>query len=532
MHSKNVIAAARNSSALQIAVGEQQLKDALRELQGSQKQRSQEQLSAQEQEQEQEQGTSTGVLLGNELSSNPSDSDFQPSTSTSARTSLSTADFHYHNNLTGPGETSCRLRTKFKYVIGVLDVSERLMTARREMVKQQCTLKSTADLLSLNFIFTKVFLENNLPPETASRLSQQSVPNPKSDDVDLLLSCCLNVGSVDYQQGRAYIKERTAQQDSVAGDIISVYATSGILRDGTSKLAVNESTYIERSVKPLVTGTFAQLDFQEHWTIDPFPVPPDYEERLYPDFFAEKDGLPFAVLEVKSPDADRDDFDVDIRKIYRVLIHAFDHSFTLDRRCEVFSMDITYEAIYIPKALGTFEIPENKLQLPLLLHALGPLTAARRIYAGAKFQAPSWILRLTEHDRKQPTTTIISQRNGPYIQKLTLRFLDKTLLTSIAQFCPSVTFLCLRLDHRPSREQYPILNTFFGRMHTNLTSLYIHFDASPYPLSLLWSISNLTNLIRLDFHVFYSDYYDSKHHPPELYTSVLQCCPTLQNFIG
>ncbi|KAF9134451.1 hypothetical protein BGX30_011927, partial [Mortierella sp. GBA39] len=264
LRSKNVIAAARNSSALQIAVGEQQLKDALRELQGSQKQRSQEQLSAQEQEQEQEQGTSTGVLLGNELSSNPSDSDFQPSTSTSARTSLSTADFHYRNNLTGPGETSCRLRTKFKYVIGVLDVSERLMAARREMVKQQCTLKSTADLLSLNFIFTKVFLEDNLPPETASSLSQLPVANPKSDDVDLLLSCCLNVGSVDYQQGRAYIKERTAQQDSVAGDIISVYATSGILRDRTSKLAVNENTYIERSVKPLVTGTFAQLDFQEH----------------------------------------------------------------------------------------------------------------------------------------------------------------------------------------------------------------------------------------------------------------------------
>ncbi|KAG0360861.1 hypothetical protein BGZ54_009339 [Gamsiella multidivaricata] len=94
LQSKNVIAAARNSSALQIAVGEQHLKDALRGLQGSQKQRSQEQLPAQEQEQQQEQGTSTLVLLGDELSSNLSDSDFQPSTSTSARTSLFTADFH------------------------------------------------------------------------------------------------------------------------------------------------------------------------------------------------------------------------------------------------------------------------------------------------------------------------------------------------------------------------------------------------------------------------------------------------------
>lgn len=136
------------------------------------------------------------------------------------------------------------------------------------------------------------------------------------------------------------------------------------------------------------------------------------------------------------------------------------------------------------------------------------------------------------HDRKQPTTTIISRRNGPFIQKLTLRFLTKTLLTSIAQFCPNVTFLRLRLDHHSSRVQYPILNTFFSRMHTSLTSLYIHFDASLYPLSLLWGISNLTNLIRLDFDVFYSNYYDTKHHSPELYMSILQCCPALQIFIG
>ncbi|KAG0277956.1 hypothetical protein BGZ96_002639 [Linnemannia gamsii] len=69
-------------------------------------------------------------------------------------------------------------------------------------------------------------------------------------------------------------------------------------------------------------------------------------------------------------------------------------------------------------------------------------------------------------------------------------------------------------------------------MLNSLVSLYIHFDASLYPLSLLWGISHLTNLIRLDFDVFYSDYYDSKHHPPELYMNILRCCLTLQIFIG
>ncbi|KAG0341760.1 hypothetical protein BG004_005918 [Podila humilis] len=411
LRSKNVIAAARNSSALQIAVGDQQFKDALRELQGQQEQRSQEQPSTQTQEQEQEQkrghGTSTAVLLENELNSDSMDSDFQPSISTSARTLLSSADFRYRNNLTGPGETSCRLTTKFKYVIGGLDVSQLLMAARREMVKQQCTLKSTADLLSLNFIFTKTFLEDCLPREIASRLSQQPVANPGSEDIDLLLSCCLNVGSADYQQGRAFIKERAARRDSIAGDIISAYASSGVLRDNASKLAINENTYIEQSVKPFITGTFVQLDFQEHWTIDPFPVPTDYEERLYADFFAEKDGLPFAVLEVKSPDADPDECGVDIRKMFLLMKLSLNclldagvedpvilGMLVQDRRCEVFSMDIAYEAIYIPKAIGTFEIPENKLQLPLLLHALGPLTTAREI-------ASNTLTKITSRSRRR-----------------------------------------------------------------------------------------------------------------------------------
>lgn len=233
-----MIAAARNSSALQIAVGEEQLKDALRELQGSQKERSREHLTTQEQEQGQGQSGSTKVLLRNELSSNATDSEFQPSTGTSARTSLSTVDFHYRNNLTGPGETSCRLKTKFRCVVGDLDVSERLMAARREMVRQQCTLKSTWDMLSLNFIFTKAFLEDSLPLETVSRLSQLPVADPRSEDVELLLSCSLNVGSTDYQQGRAYIKERTAQHDGVAGDVVSVYASSGVLRDRASNLPI------------------------------------------------------------------------------------------------------------------------------------------------------------------------------------------------------------------------------------------------------------------------------------------------------
>ncbi|KAK3829709.1 MAG: hypothetical protein J3R72DRAFT_456721 [Linnemannia gamsii] len=445
LRSKNVIAAARNSSSLQIAVGKQQLKDALRELQDPQPQQSfdgrqaqdrqvktSQKLSASDQQQqtheqpplssEQRRGTLTTELLGNELTSNPSDSDYQPTTGTSARTSLSTIDFHYHNNLTGPGETSCRLRTTFKCIFGDLDVSEQLMSARKEMIKQQCTLQSAADLLSLNFIFTKAFLEDNLPSEAVTCLTRQPTSAPKSEDVELLLVCCLHVGTTDYLPGRAYLKDRTARQDSVTSDIISSYASSGVLRNRVSNLAFNENTYIEQSVKPFVTGTFAQLDFQEHWIIDPFPVPTGYEERLFPDFYGEKDGLPFVVLEVKPPDADPDDCDVDVRKVTLLMKLSLNRLLEAgvkdpvvigllvqDRRCEIFTMDLAYEAVYIPKVLGTFEVPENKLQLPLLLHALGPLTTAKEI-------ASNTLAKITDRPRRVPSEKNLLIRSSFYLR--------------------------------------------------------------------------------------------------------------------
>ncbi|KAF8933497.1 hypothetical protein BGZ47_010844 [Haplosporangium gracile] len=72
-------------------------------------------------------------------------------------------------------------------------------------------------------------------------------------------------------------------------------------------------------------------------------------------------------------------------------------------------MDLTYEAIYIPKALGTFEVPENKLQLPLLLHALGPLTAARDI-------ATNTLANITDRPRRVPLKKNLLIRPSFYLR--------------------------------------------------------------------------------------------------------------------
>ncbi|KAF9197299.1 hypothetical protein BGZ49_002330 [Haplosporangium sp. Z 27] len=124
LRTKNLVAAARNSSKLQIAVGNQQLKDGLRELQGQHLQQSQEGVPAQEQEQEPEQGQEQEPeqgqeqepgqgqeqepeqgheLLGNEHSSSPSDSNIQHFMSSSL-SSLSKTDLCHGNTILAPSQ--------------------------------------------------------------------------------------------------------------------------------------------------------------------------------------------------------------------------------------------------------------------------------------------------------------------------------------------------------------------------------------------------------------------------------------------
>ncbi|KAG0266109.1 hypothetical protein DFQ27_000156 [Actinomortierella ambigua] len=123
---------------------------------------------------------------------------------------------------------------------------------------------------------------------------------------------------------------------------------------------------------------------------DQLPVPNGYEEVLLPDFYAEVNELCLAVMEVKKPKMAKADIEDDARKLpcmlkiaLNMLIHANVQDQTVlgflvrENICEVFSMNLAYEAIYIPKSLGRFLLPQNQLGIPGVLPALGPLAAAK-----------------------------------------------------------------------------------------------------------------------------------------------------------
>jgi hypothetical protein len=88
--------------------------------------------------------STTLSLFDTNLPSDEQDSDYL--TSSTARSSLSSIEFHHYNYLVGPGTTSCALSRPGLEIDG-LDVSRTLMEARKVLVKNQCHLSATPEIL-------------------------------------------------------------------------------------------------------------------------------------------------------------------------------------------------------------------------------------------------------------------------------------------------------------------------------------------------------------------------------------------------
>ncbi|KAG0230141.1 hypothetical protein BGW42_001128 [Actinomortierella wolfii] len=398
LRTRNIISAAKDSSKLQIAVGRHQLRHALIELQQEQahgQDREHEREKAhKQQEQQQQQQKDDGLFCANGATF-PSDSDDETySQKSSERTSFgSTGTLEGKSNIDGPGEPSSKLHGDHLYINGV-DVSTRLMAARSTNMSHQSVLHETHDLLSLNFIFTKAFIEHCFQDanenEIITQLLKTDVPEVPQKDIDLVVKLALAAASKEYLDFKAMLRGSSLDLSSLAGDIVIEYTATNALWQDRTLLAQNEDTYIKRSVMPMIDAVFGSLDVIQHWQRDQLPVPSGYEEVLQPDFFAEVDHLCFAIMEVKKPNMTTADIEDQTRKLPCMMKIAL--NMLIDRNvidptvlgflvsdniCEVFTMTLEHEAIYIPKSLGRFRLPQDRLDIPALLLALGPLAAAK-----------------------------------------------------------------------------------------------------------------------------------------------------------
>ncbi|KAF9140439.1 hypothetical protein BG015_001662 [Linnemannia schmuckeri] len=378
LRTRNIISAAKDSSKLQKAVGRHQLRQALIELRQEQEQGQEEQEKEREQErkqqgQQQQKESDVFCASGTLIPSDPSDDDYSHEAST--RTSFgSTVPLEGKCNIDGPGEPSSKLRGDAWFVKGV-NVSARLMSARSANMSQQNILRETHDLLTLNFIFTKAFIEHCFKEgdenEIVAQLVKADVPEVSRQGVDLVVKCALAAASQEYLDFKAMLRRTSLESSGLTGDILTTYTTTNALWQGRTRLAQNEDTYIKRQC-------------------DQLPVPKGYEEVLQPDFFAEVDQLCFAIMEVKKPNMTMDDIEDDARKLpcmmkiaLNLLIHGNVQDATVlgflvnENICEVLTMNLEHEAVYIPKCLGRFKLPQDRLDIPALLLSLGPLTAAK-----------------------------------------------------------------------------------------------------------------------------------------------------------
>ncbi|KAG0197347.1 hypothetical protein BGX33_000727 [Mortierella sp. NVP41] len=398
LRTRNIISAAKDSSKLQKAVGRHQLRQALIELrqekeQGQEKEQEEErEEERKQQEQQQQKESDVFCASGTLIPSDPSDDDYSHESST--RTSFgSTVPLEGKCNIDGPGEPSSKLRGDAWFVKGV-NVSARLMSARSANMSQQNVLRETHDLLTLNFIFTKAFIEHCFKDgdenEIVAQLVKADVPEVPRQDVDLVVKCALAAALQEYLDFKAMLRRTSLESSGLAGDILTTYTTTNALWQGRTRLVQNEDTYIKRSVMPIIDAVFGSLNLVQHWQRDQLSVPKGYEEVLQPDFFAEVDQLCFAIMEVKKPNMTMDDIEDDARKLpcmmkiaLNMLIHGNVQDATVvgflvnENICEVFTMNLEHEAVYIPKSLGRFKLPQDRLDIPALLLSLGPLTAAK-----------------------------------------------------------------------------------------------------------------------------------------------------------
>ncbi|KAG0360732.1 hypothetical protein BGZ54_009408 [Gamsiella multidivaricata] len=250
-----------------------------------------------------------------------SESDYVDSNPSSARSSLNSIDFRFIDHLVGPGTSSSRLTTKARLIIDQVDVSELLLNARRSVVKKQYEITDVSDLLTINFIFDANFLKRHVPTNISEAFLSVILPTPSDRELKLLFDCSVFAASHTFQGTRRHIRNKVQTEgESLAANILRYYTERPSLwQQSTSypipprSLAQNEDTYTQAIMKNIIFGVVGDLDVLDHWSQDPLPTPAGFEEAYYPDYFAEYDGFPLLIVDIKKSGANDDDLEEDQR---------------------------------------------------------------------------------------------------------------------------------------------------------------------------------------------------------------------------
>ncbi|KAF8959188.1 hypothetical protein BGZ46_001822 [Entomortierella lignicola] len=244
----------------------------------------------------------------------------------------------------------------------------------------------------------KFHIRFRVPIATSSRKDKQNFESAplspsQKEDLEILANLCSFAAANTYLNTKKHFDWKDNEEIDLQAWAMAAADVFPQTRHPLSTF--EQDTYMQAFVNGVIDGVFGDMNVADHWTRDPLPTPIGFEEIYLPDYFAKKDGFAFAVVEVKKPVADGTCLQADQRKVPSMMKIMLDMMYTAGvkdpvtlgfviakSRCDIYNMSVEHEALYMYKLVGSFELPKTNIQLGLLFTALAPLTAAQMSYSG------------------------------------------------------------------------------------------------------------------------------------------------------
>ncbi|KAK3816232.1 MAG: hypothetical protein J3Q66DRAFT_194997 [Benniella sp.] len=323
------------------------------------------------------------------------------------------------NNMKGPGEEEVNSgEVKGKHMmIGGVDITANVLAKRAELIPLQREITDIHDLMALNFVFSETFMAGLFESELVDQLIYDELAAPTHLERRFVATCgaiaavsssCGNYKDKfeaarekafnENEERMSEEKEKEKEEEKAAfremdkhpmGKAIKNYLE---LSTPWNLIRTNEGTYQENHVNPILKAYFASDNSMTcHYINDRLFVPEGHDEDKMPDFFVESDRIPVAIAEVKKPGDAMHLLLKDRRKLLCMMKLAINlqvqenvaHPAVIgfliqDGVWEVFRMKLPFEAVYIPKKLGQFDVPMSNGGIAGLIGALPLMAEAQK----------------------------------------------------------------------------------------------------------------------------------------------------------
>ncbi|ORZ15487.1 hypothetical protein BCR41DRAFT_386614, partial [Lobosporangium transversale] len=246
-----------------------------------------------------------------------------------------------------------------------------------------------SEFLAASFIFCKELVSSSLPPQVTEALYSIPIKEQMTEgDVRFIRDCASEAKKQDYE---VYLDNFSAEKEGIKRCLFKVlqkWAEQPNFWTGIQELG-NEATCTNSVIVPMIDGILSGFLFNR--LDDKKLVLPKYcQNELRPDVAWSKGGIPFMIAEVKYLYLDNEALIKDRRKLFWMMkllvdLHIFNRTerpqviglLVQNNSIEFFVMSLDHEALYIPRSMGIFTVPQSDEEFATLEQSFNALLAVR-----------------------------------------------------------------------------------------------------------------------------------------------------------